>query len=271
MGETSLWRRVLALLLVPLFILAVAAWHSRPEPLLRVIFLNTPGDAVLLVAPDGSATLIDGGRDPAMLALLLGQELPFYERDLHALVLTSPTSSRLPGQVAALARYRPGLILAPPAMSAKGTSGEWLRLIDELHVPVRTAAPGMKLSLAPGVTMEVVGVATGDDGGMLLRIAYGSTSALLHMGGPALDAQALASARRPATLLAYPWQREPDEALIQRLRPQVIVFSDGYSVDEPALLSYADRAYNSAQIYHEKNEGTVTLVSDGQRAWVEVE
>jgi hypothetical protein len=233
--------------------------------------LNTPGDAVLVVAPNGSATLIDGGRDPALLALLLGQELPFYQRDLHALVLTSSSGSRLPGQIAALARYRPSLVLAPPALSAKGNSGEWLRLIDELQAPVRTAAPGMKLSLGAGVAMEIAGVATGEDGGMLLRIAYGSTSALLHMGGPDLDAQALASAQRPATLLAYPWQREPDEALIQRLRPQVIVFSDGYTVDEPALLSYADRAYHGAQIYHEKNEGTVTLVSDGQRAWVEVE
>jgi hypothetical protein len=161
------------------------------------------------------------------------------------------------------------MVLAPPAMRNTGNNGEWLRLLAEQQIVTRVATAGDQLPLGSGAILQVLAVAEGENGGMLLRIAYGATSALLHMGGPDLDAQALKYAQRPVALLAYPWQREPDEGLLQRLRPQIIVFSDGYTVDEPALLSYTDRAYGGAQIYHEKNEGSVTLLSDGEQAWVE--
>ena len=260
-------RRRAPIWLVPLLIVAVSAWYVRPDARLHVIFLNTPGDAVLVIAPGGNATLIDGGRDPALLALQLGRYLPFYKRDLQAIVLSGGGGSRLPGQVAALAHYHPALALVPPALSAGGTVGEWLRLTDTQRTPVRLARPGDRLALGGGALLTVLGLAEGQDGGMLFEISYGATRLLLHMGGPELDDLAR-SVDGPVSLLAYPWQREPDAALLARLRPQAIVFSDGYTVDEPALLSYADRAYNGARIYHEKNEGTVELISDGQRAWI---
>src|SRR5262245_20194985 len=92
--------------------LALLAWRSWPSHQLRVIFLETKGDAALIQTPAGGYVLIDGGGDPAALAAALGRQLPFWRRTLDLVVLTSADGAHLPGQVAALARYHAGLAIA---------------------------------------------------------------------------------------------------------------------------------------------------------------
>ena len=135
------WRRLAAPALCLLLLLG-AAWLQRPDGRLHVTLLPTPGDAILIETPGGRFALIDGGRDPAMLALLLGRELPFWRRDLLATVLTGADVQRLPGQVAAVARYRAGLALAPAELPRGGTAGEWRRLISAARARRPRCAPG---------------------------------------------------------------------------------------------------------------------------------
>jgi hypothetical protein len=187
--------------------------------------------------------------------------MPFWRRDLAAVVLTGPDAARLPGQVAALARYRPGLALAPPDLPRSGTAGEWRRLIGELGVPLRPLRPNIRLDLGGGAALLVLGHAPGDEGGAVLMIEYGAARVLLHGGGPLGDLAAL----------VYPWQRELDTPLIAALRPQALLFTDTYAAAAPALLSYRDRRRFSPALYHRKNNGGVALISDGRRAWIEAE
>lgn len=257
-------------LLVPVAVcLLLAAWLQRPDGRLRVTLLDTPGDAILLQLPDGRFALIDGGSDPARLALLLGREMPFWRRDLAAVLLTSPDGRRLPGQVAALARYRPDLALAPSGLPRGGVGGEWRRLVAELDVPARELRPGMRLGLG-GATLQVLAVAPGDTGGAVILVRYGTARVLLHTGGPAGDAAVAQLAGPPLSMLVYPWQRELDTPA-PALGPRSIAFSAAYEAEEPALLSYVDRRRASPNIYHPANDGGISLVSDGRRAWVETE
>src|SRR5207237_7278804 len=97
-----------------------------------VVFLETKGDAALIQTPAGGYVLIDGGADPTALATGLGRRMPFWRRTLDVVVLTSRDSMHLPGQIAALARYRAGLALAPPEVGKEGALlAEWLRLLGE--------------------------------------------------------------------------------------------------------------------------------------------
>lgn len=248
--------------------LLVLAWAQRPDGRLHLYALNTPGDALLLHTPNGRWVLIDGGSDPLLLATELGRLLPFWQRGLAALILTHTGSSDLPGQVAALSRYRPDLVLAPPDLSAAGRAGEWRRLTGVLRVPVRGLQAGTWLNLGAGVVLEVLALNPGEAGGAVLLIRYGATQLLIHNGGPAGDAAA-ALVPPPVTMLVYPWQRELATPLISHLRPQAILFSSRYESDQIVLLSYTERRRYSPALYHEKNDGTVELISDGRRAWIE--
>lgn len=265
------WLSAPALLaLVGLVALIAVAWAQRPDGRLRIWFLDTPGDAALLRTPGGAHILIDGGGDPALLALLLGRHMPYWQRDLALVVLTGPDAPRLTGQVAALARYRPALALAPPGLGARGAAGEWRRLIAEQGVPARRLAVGQQLTL-DGVRLQVLGFGPGDDGGAVLLVRYGATQVLFHTGGPAGDGAARSVAGQPLSALVYPWQRELETPLVRALRPQAMIFTRAYEAPAPALRSYAERRRLSPRLFHPQNDGTIVLTSDGRRVSIEGE
>jgi hypothetical protein len=248
-----------------LVILLGAIGVTCPDGKLHVTFLNTPGDAILIQSPAGRFALIDGGRDPIGLATQLGKRMPFWQRNLAAVVLTTPDSGRLPGQVAALARYRPVRALAPADLPPSGLANEWRRQITMQRVPTTPLRTGSRIDLG-GATLHVLDV---NPEGAVLLISAGATRVLLHTGGPAGDAAALALAGMPIDLLAFPWERETEHSPLAALRPQRTVFTTAHTVDEPALRSYAERQRYSPAIYHPKVDGSITLISDGRRAWVE--
>jgi hypothetical protein len=186
-------------------------------------------------------------------------------------VLTSTASTHLPGQVAALARYRARLALAPPATRRSATLDEWRRLLVEQGTLIRTASAGQRLDLG-GATLRVLAAGDGDEAGLLLRLDYGRNSVVFdHSGGEADEETLAASGPPPATLLAFPWQRDPGAEVVQALRPQALVFTDGQSADRPVEMTFVERAIGGAALYHEQLDGTIEWVSDGRRAWVTTE
>ncbi|MGQ9925866.1 MAG: hypothetical protein ACUVS4_03255 [Chloroflexaceae bacterium] len=270
MNKARSFRTALLIGVAVLLSLAWAAWLQRPDGRLWLTVLPVPGDALLIRTPAGRYVLIDGGRDPGLLALLLGRLMPYWQRDLQAVILTRSDGQRLPGQVAALSRYRAALALAPPDLGDQGLAGEWRRLTQTVDARTTPLRAGQRLDL-DGATLEVVAANPGKHGGAVLLLRYGRTRALVHTGGPEGDAavQHVAATLAPLDLLVYPWQRPLDTAAIAALRPRAIVFSQAYEAPAPALLSYADRRRYAPRIYHPKNDGAVSLISSGATAWIE--
>lgn len=256
----------LTLPLCCLLLLGGLAWAGRPDGLMHVYILPGSGDAALIQTPAGRYALVDGGGDPAQLTLLLGRLMPFWRRDLRAAVLTGGGGGRIPGQVAALARYRPAVALAPPELGRGGFAGEWRRLAGGAGAAA-TLAPGQRIEL-DGATLTVLGARAGDEGGAVLLLSYGATRVLFHTGGPAGDADALRAATRPIDLLVYPWQRDPGAPAVLALAPRAMAFSQAYEAPEPALLSYAARRRFSPLVLHPKADGMIELASDGRRAQI---
>lgn len=251
--------------------LALLAWRQWPDGRLRVIFLETKGDAALIQTPAGGYVLIDGGADPAALSAALGRHMPFWRRSLDAVVLTATGSQHLPGQVAALARYRAGLAIAAPVTKRGPFVSEWRRLLAEQGTPIHTARQGEQFDLG-GAALRVLAAGDGDEAGMVLRLDYGGTSVVFgHSGGEA-DEEALAGRpTRPASLLAFPWERDPHTPFVAALRPRALVFTDGQQADRPVEQTFVERAVGGAALYHERLDGTIAWISDGERAWVETE
>jgi beta-lactamase superfamily II metal-dependent hydrolase len=256
------WLRLLLVLAGCGLLLLGLAWYTRPDGYLHVFFLDTPGDAVLIQTPGGGYVLVDGGADPTDLALHLGRRMPFWQRTLDAVVLTRADERRLPGQVAALARYRADIALTAYPLEPSDTTREWVRLLEEQGTAVHRAQPGNRLSL-DGATLTVLAAGVG----LALRLDYGATSIML-LGAESADAPALLADVQPVNVLAYPWQRELPAPLLTTLQPQAIVFTPGYRTEQPALLTLHERTLgNSAlyeHLYHPQIDGTIDVVSDGR-------
>ena len=251
-------------------ILALLAWRAWPSRQLRVIFLETKGDAMLIQTPAGGYVLIDGGGDPAALSAAIGRQLPFWQRSLDAVVLTAADGAHLPGQVAALARYRAGMALAP-AMARRGALiDEWRRLLAEQHTPIRSAQAGQRIEIG-GATLRVLAEGDGDERGLMLRLDYGTTSVVFDQSGSDADEETLAAGLRPASLLVFPWQRDAHIPFVAALRPHIMLLTDGQQADQPIEQTFTERALGGAALYHERLDGTITWISDGKRAWVETE
>ena len=267
------WRKRAIQLALVVALLGMLAWRAQPDGRLHVVFLETKGDAALIQTPAGRYVLIDGGADPTALATGLGRRVPFWRRTLDAVVLTSRDSMHLPGQIAALARYHAGLAIAPPGVGKEDALLlEWLRLLDEGRTPIRAARAGQRLDIG-GAMIRVLAAGDGDEAGMVLRLDYGATSILFdHTGGEA-DEQALlrAGALRPATIVAFPWQRDPHTAILGALRPRALVLTDGWQVDPPVEQTFRERAIGGARLLHERLDGTIEWISDGKDSWIVTE
>jgi competence protein ComEC len=85
---------------------------SLPDGRLHLVALDVgQGDAILVTAPSGATMLVDGGPDPDLLLRRLGEHLPWWRRRIDVMILTHPHEDHVAGLVAALERYRVGLIL----------------------------------------------------------------------------------------------------------------------------------------------------------------
>lgn len=239
-------------------IIGVLAWLQRPDGNLHVILLPTAGDAILIQSPGGSFTLIDGGHDPIGLAVELGKYLPFWQRQLAAVVLTRIDDQHVPGQLGALRRYQPALALAPADVG-----GEWRAVLRDLAVPIRRLQPGQQLDLG-GTRLRVLAVHEGEEGGAVLALEYRAIRILIHTGGSSGDAALATLAGQPIDLLIYPWQRPIDTPLLDQLRVRAVAFSTGFQAAEPALHTLYERRRLAPQVYHPKLDGAIRLISDGR-------
>ena len=262
--------RILQISFLVLLLGGLALWQ-RPDGKLHVIFFETAGDAVFIQTPNGAHILIDGGSDPSALTAAIGRRLPFWQRQLDAVILTSPDGQHLPGQVAALARYQVQQVVAMAQAKPNATMREWQRLLTQAGQRFKPTKPGVHLVI-DNVRFDVLAIDSETGQGMVMRITYGKQMIVLaHSISQASEAQlaAVANANRVA-LLSYPWQRDPNNPFVTELQPAVIVFTDGQSEKHPAQLTIPERAIGGAALYHERLHGEIEWVGDGRTASVVV-
>ena len=174
---------------------ALAGWANAPP---QAVVLNVgDGQAVLLRSPQGTV-LIDGGPSPAKLRDELGLQLPPWQRNLDAIVITAPGLGHV-GGLAGLDRPAPALLL-PKAVPA-GTA--WRNVA--LEQVARGASPryleaGQRLRIAgfdievlapePGAPGDVTGAAD-----LALRAVAPGGKSFCDLSDLDLDAQTVTASR----------------------------------------------------------------------------
>src|SRR5205085_11904347 len=107
------WRRMqFGAALLVILATGATALAAQPSGQLTITFLNVgpsgqpqPGEAVLVSTPDGKTALIDGGLDVASLSSELDSRLPFWQRSLDVVLLTTPQPENLGGLQDVVSRY----------------------------------------------------------------------------------------------------------------------------------------------------------------------
>ena len=103
-------RKILLLIAFALFIINIFSWKYvflfSQNHYLKIDFLDIgQGDSIFIETPSMRHILIDGGPDSKVLSKL-SKELPFWERNLDAIILTHPDADHLNGLISVLQNCR---------------------------------------------------------------------------------------------------------------------------------------------------------------------
>lgn len=258
----------LSLGLVVLLVLVFGALliGGRRPTELRILVPAIPGDAALITTPNGKTVLIDGGEDGAALATWLGNALPFGQRALDVLILTRPDTKTIPGQLAALKRYRVGMALMAATEENNSSQDAWWDLLAAQSVTPQTISAGDQLKLGE-CTLDTL---TEHEGRLTLALRCGTTTAhFLQSIDDEAEQELAAQDLEPSALVVYPWKRATNTPLMQALQPKAIVFSEGGRSED--ALSWTDRQVGAARLFHEDVHGQIELRGVGERLTITAE
>lgn len=267
-------------------LLDVAIWTGvaqGPDGYLHITFLDVgQGDAILIETPEGSAILVDGGPDPARLRTALGQELPFGDRDLELVVLTHPQEDHLAGLLAALESYEVEMLLHAGQPCDTSVCDRFWAEAEASGAPLHEVKAGTRIETASGLSVEVLHPpgthlmgtsADANNNSIVLRLVWGRLSVLLT-GDIEEEAERVISRsgrELRSVVLKVPHHGSATSLsppFLGRVSPQVAVISVGadntYGHPAPSTLAKLE----GIAVLRTDAEGTIEIVSDGERYWV---
>jgi competence protein ComEC len=263
-----------------LLVLACAFRQSLPDGRLHVIFLDVgQGDAIFIQTPSGKQVLVDGGPSETRVLSQLGRHMGFWDRTLDVVVLTHPDSDHVNGLVGVLERYRVGAVIHRRIEMDSETYAYWLDLVEQEEAAVYEGKTGLSLVLDAGLEMVVLhpGAALWDgvnDNSVVTRLTYGQVSFLLTGDIEAEVEEALVAGEAPlqSTVLKAAHHgscSSTTQAFLDAVDPEAVVISVGAENDFGHPCDAVLERLGDLPVYRTDERGTIEIVSDGTRAWVE--
>lgn len=258
----------------------VVAWRFYPNNrLLEISVLDIgQGDAILLEAPKGQVVLVDGGPDKKILRRL-GEELPFWEKNIDLMVLTHPHEDHLAGLVFVLDRYHVGAVMITGVMASSNSYKHFLEIISNKHIPLilidqteTIAFDDIRLEiLYPQSSFKSQRMGNINNSSIVMKMVYKEVELLLT--GDAEEAEEkelLASGiNLQADILKvghHGSETSSTEGFIKIVNPKIALISSGagnsYGHPSPRTLKRFERL--GIEVFRTDLEGTVHINTDGQ-------
>ena len=148
--------KLLLLGLFATFFAAVAVHiYSSPKKL-EVIFLDVgQGDSTLIKTPAGQVILIDGGPDNQVVRHL-GDNLPFYRRQIDVIILSHYHDDHIIGLVEVLKRYQVKQIIYGSGNEPTGILNTLFATAKVMNMPVQSITKEAQLSFGPGCSLAIL-------------------------------------------------------------------------------------------------------------------
>jgi competence protein ComEC len=283
--RAPLWALLLPVLLAAALAFAVS---QQPDGRLHVWVLDVgQGDATLIRTPAGHTALIDGGPGITPLAGGIGRHLPFWQRDIDLVVLTHPQQDHLMGLVELVERYDVERVVQTEFEPEGSVQEAWDAALRRNGVPVEHPRRGDLITFEdePDVALRVLHPsgegesANPNKDSVVLRLEYGST--LMLFAG---DAEAGAEAEMLRESLPYlrsdvlkvahhGSNTSTTPAFLQVVGPRVAVIPVGADnkLGHPSPTVLARLEASGAGVYRTDLDGTVEIVAEKDRFWVQPE
>lgn len=264
---------------IPLFWLI----YNQPRNL-EVDFLDVgQGDAILIKTQAGQNILIDGGPDKTVVKRL-GENLPWWDKQIDLMVLTHPHDDHVTGLIEVLKRYKVKRILYTGATHTAPNYLTWLKIVRDRKVPLTIVDKAQTVALGPAVKLEILypeqsllNKTLGDlnDSSIVAQLVYGQSKFLLTGdAGLTVEKELLASgANLPAEILKvghHGSEYSTSQEFLDEVKPRLAVISVGENNDfgHPNLRIIKRLERSGARILRTDEAGTVRLKSDGIKIWL---
>ena len=152
-------KQIIKYLILPLFLLMVAvsvgSRQNREDYQLHTDVYNFGSSrAAYIRTYAGRQILIDGGPTNDILRKL-GDDLPFYDHGLDAVILTVPDNAHVGGLVDVLRRYEVKQVFVAPAPKYNAAYDEFVTLVGNRHIPVTYLQAGQRLWLDSSTLIDI--------------------------------------------------------------------------------------------------------------------
>ncbi|MBI4091081.1 MAG: MBL fold metallo-hydrolase [Candidatus Komeilibacteria bacterium] len=264
--------------LVLLSSLLVVLWIHR-SAVVSVHFLDVgQGDSIYVRLPDGVSMLIDGGPDNHVLDSL-GHVMPWWDHSIDYVVITHPDRDHFAGLLGVAEKYDVGTVLY------NGDQGD--RYYEMMLDAFRTQGSQLKvfrrgdaLAFRGGITMRFVWPPDGyvgsgrNDRSLVALLSWRSIDFLLTGDMPDREEELMLRAEQLPKIEVlkvghHGSAHSTGEQLLSAIRPSRCVISAGadnaYGHPAPAVLERLADA--GCHILETMRSGTITLMTDGFRAW----
>jgi competence protein ComEC len=255
-----------------------------PDDRTHVSFLDIGQGDAILIQSGSTDILVDGGPSPREIVLELGKKLPFWDRTIELVVLTHPHADHLTGLVEVLKRYRVKQVLYTEADSTSALWLEWERLVEEKRIQRVKAQSQQIIAFSNGnIAIEVLSAPafretdSFDNGGIVLRVSDGKISFLLTadvtegvevemmMERVNLDSDVLKVAHHGSST-------GTSAGFLAVVSPEAAVISVGadndYGHPHTEVMERLASALSAEHIYRTDIDGTIEIITDGERLWV---
>lgn len=169
-------------------VLTLTFFVGKADGKLHIYFLDVgQGDAMFVETPSGKQILVDGGPGSVVLQRL-GEIMPLFDKSIDMIVSTHPDADHLSGLVRVLERYKVSKILETGMECDTSLCGQWEEAKKEKQPEVDDAFLGQEADAGDGVKFLVLNpsenlegrfLSKRNNGGIILKLVYGSQSVLL--------------------------------------------------------------------------------------------
>lgn len=247
-----------------LCIAVVAVIPPGPPPVPTITFLDVgQGDAVLLQDPSGAIALVDGGRDPDVLATALRR---YGVTRIDLLVATHGDADHVGGfQGLGL---DVGRMWVPGNQSVSSLLAEIVANVAALEVPVDEVEAGDSARLGD-FELQVLGpvrrYGAENDGSVVLWVVVGENSALLPGDIGAVAQRDLSLPKPDLLLVPHHGSATTDQKWLERTVGEMAVISVGpnnYGHPDPQIVATLEQAGVAPQLT--MNEGDISVPFGGE-------
>ncbi len=244
----------------------------RDEGKLAVHFLDVgQGDAVFIAFPDGKTMLVDAGEEGCGSGIVNYIKRAGYEH-IDCLVATHPHSDHIGGMAYVIRNMDVKAVYMPAVTTTTECFENLLFAVQEKGLRVKKGEAGVKPINADGVSAEIIAPVTLDgdnlnNSSVVLRITYRSNSFLLS-GDAGTDEMDSIVGDISADVLKvghHGSSSATDQALLQRISPQIAVISCGSNNEygHPHREVLRDLKKAGCEVYRTDRDNTVIITSDG--------